>query len=120
MKQVAVIGLGCRFPGSCNSPIEFFENLKIKKDCIQPTPKQRWNSEWYQNDDKTRAGKLLPAKGGYMDYAFDFDNDAFNINAKEASNLDPQQRILLEVTHDALEDANISYKGLCVFRFAGW
>lgn len=111
MQNVAVIGIGCRFPGSSNSPIEFFANLKDKKDCVQPTPKQRWNSNWYHDNDKTRAGKLLPSKGGYMDYAFDFDNDAFNTNVKEASNLDPQQRILLEVTHQALEDANINYKG---------
>lgn len=111
-QQVAIIGLGCRFPGNANNPSTFFANLSNKKDCIVATPEDRWNLKFYQDDDKNRAGKLIPRKGGYMDHVSEFDNEAFNMNAKEAANIDPQQRILLEVTHQALEDANFDYKGM--------
>jgi len=116
---IAVIGLGCRFPGSSNTATQYFDNLLGCKDCITSTPKNRWNLDFYQDDDKSTAGKLVPKRGGYMDDLYDFDNEAFNMSAKEAMNIDPQQRVLLEVTHQALEDANIDFRGSNTGVFIG-
>lgn len=116
---IAVIGLGCRFPGSSNSVPQFYEHLRNSKDCITNTPKNRWSVDFYQDDDKATAGKLMPKRGGYMDDLYEFDNEAFNMSNKEAMNIDPQQRILLEVAHQALEDANFDFRGSNTGVFIG-
>jgi acyl transferase domain-containing protein/NADPH:quinone reductase-like Zn-dependent oxidoreductase/NAD(P)-dependent dehydrogenase (short-subunit alcohol dehydrogenase family)/ubiquinone/menaquinone biosynthesis C-methylase UbiE/acyl carrier protein len=118
--KLAVIGLGCRFPGSSNNPSQFFEHLVQGKDCLVETPRDRWNLDWYKDsDDNKRAGKMVPGKGGFIDDLFSFDNDTFSMSAKEAQTIDPQQRVLLEVTLQALEDSKIEYRGTNTGVFIG-
>lgn len=99
-EPIAIIGMGCRFPGSSNSPQEFWELLQKAKDGITKVPANRWDYELY-------ADRLSPY-GGFVDNIEQFDASLFNVNAQEAISMDPQHRFLLEVTWEALEHAGIS------------
>eukprot|EP01080_Neovahlkampfia_damariscottae_P004960 gene4960-8554_t len=117
--KVAVIGLGCRFPGSSNTPDEFFDNLVSKKDCVSEIPDNRWNKDFFYDKEKGTPGKINSKKGGFMDNIFNFDHEAFSMSVKESSNIDPQQKILLETTLQALEDSKLEYRGSKTGVFIG-
>jgi acyl transferase domain-containing protein len=117
--KLAIVGLACRFPGSSNSPKEYFENLLNSKDCIVDIPEDRWNKDFFFNPEKNTPGKMVVKKGGFMDNLFEFDNECFSMSVKEASNIDPQQKILLEVALQALEDSNLKYRGSQTGVFIG-
>lgn len=102
-EPVAVIGLGCRFPGA-DSPSAFWRLLCEARDAVREAPAERrrgWES-W-----GTRFGK-----GGYLDQIDAFDAGFFSISASEACAMDPQQRLLMEVCWEALEDAGHSPEAL--------
>lgn len=108
-EKVAIIGMGCRFPGGANSIEEFWELLASGKDGISNVPADRWDMEKYYDEDRQAPGKACNKKGGYLNCGIDgFDARFFNISPKEANALDPQQRILLEVTWEAFENANLN------------
>jgi acyl transferase domain-containing protein len=117
--KFAVVGLGCRFPGSSNTPEDFFDNLLNQKNCVSEIPEDRWNKEFFYSKDKTTPGKINSKRGGFMDSIFEFDHEAFSMSVKESSNIDPQQKILLETTFHALEDSNIDYRGSKTGVFIG-
>ena len=117
--KVAVIGLGCRFPGSSNTPDEFFDNLVSHKDCVTEIPDDRWNKDFFYHKEKGTPGKINSKRGGFMDNIFDFDHEAFSMSVKESSNIDPQQKILLETTLQALEDSKLEYRGSKTGVFIG-
>ncbi|OHX14649.1 hypothetical protein BI347_14880 [Chromobacterium sphagni] len=94
--EIAVIGLGCRFPQAEN-PLVFWDNLLQGKSAIGPVPEGRWR-------DPERA---QPFRGGFIAEADCFDAMFFKISPKEAELMDPQQRILLEVLWHTMEDAGI-------------
>ncbi len=107
--KIAIVGMGCRFPGGANSIEQFWELLVNGKDGISEIPADRWNVEKYYDEDRQAPGKACSKKGGYLDCKIDeFDARFFNISPKEANALDPQQRILLEVTWEAFENANMN------------
>ncbi|WP_462179138.1 amino acid adenylation domain-containing protein [Pseudoalteromonas maricaloris] len=101
---IAIIGMGCRFPGHANSPELFWENIKHGVDCIIETPESRWNIDTHYSSVKANKGKLSSKWGGYIDGIDKFDPAFFGITPREAEFMDPQQRKLLEVTWEALED----------------
>ena len=108
-EKIAIVGMGCRFPGGANSIEQFWELLSGGKDGISDVPKDRWDVEKYYDQDRQAPGKACNKKGGYLDCGIDeFDARFFNISPKEANALDPQQRILLEVTWEAFENANMN------------
>ena len=86
---IAIIGLGCRFPGAEN-PAAFWSLLHNGIDAISEKPRNRWNSD-------------EPCWGGYLDQIDGFDPQFFGISPREAEQIDPQQRLLLEVCHEAFE-----------------
>ncbi|MEV6824685.1 beta-ketoacyl synthase N-terminal-like domain-containing protein [Amycolatopsis sp. NPDC051102] len=92
---VAVVGIGCRFPGA-DGPAEFWELLSRGRDAVRTAPPGRWD-----------AG-AAPVLGGFLDDVAGFDAGHFGITPREAATMDPQQRMLLEVTWAALEDAGIA------------
>ncbi len=96
---IAIIGMGCRFPGQVDSPDTFWELLRNGKDAIAPIPPNRWRVA-----DYLEAGEY----GGFIANPDQFDANFFRIAPREAKLLDPQQRILLEVTWEALENAGIN------------
>lgn len=127
--KIAIIGMGCRFPGGANSIEEFWDLLSSGKDGISEVPADRWDVEKYYDADRQAPGKTCNKKAGYLDCGIDgFDARFFNISPKEAKALDPQQRILLEVTWEAFENANLNiehyngsntgvYVGICANEY---
>ena len=103
-EPIAVVGMGCRFPGGANNPEEFWELLKNGVDAIAPVPKDRWDIDAYYDPDPDTAGKMYTRYGGFVDRVDEFDAQFFGISPREAVNLDPQQRLLLEVSWSALEN----------------
>ncbi|MDR5728643.1 MAG: SDR family NAD(P)-dependent oxidoreductase [Terriglobia bacterium] len=96
---IAVVGMGCRFPGGGNSPEEFWTALKEGCDGVSEVPEGRWKDA-AELPLQLRRGAYLPEIDGF-DAAF------FGISPREAQLMDPQQRLLLEVTWEALWDAGI-------------
>ncbi|MCB0165378.1 MAG: type I polyketide synthase [Anaerolineae bacterium] len=105
MEPIAIIGLGCRFPGNCDTPAAFWNLLKQGQDAITEIPADRWDVDAYYHADPKAPGKIVTRYGGFIQHPADFDAPFFNISKKEAVSLDPQQRLLLEVSWEALENA---------------
>jgi polyketide synthase 12 len=105
--QIAIVGMGCRFPGKINSAEQLWSFLKRKGNGITDVPADRWSIDSFYDPDPLKAGKIKSRKGGFLKNIDHFDPKFFNIFPTEAIRMDPQQRFLLEVTHEALEDAGI-------------
>ena len=95
-EPIAIIGIGCRFPGA-NGPAEFWRLLRDGADGVGPIPASRWDSE-------ALSGLDIPLRGGFLEHVDQFDADFFGISPREAVFVDPQHRLLLEVTWEAIED----------------
>lgn len=102
--EVAVIGIGCRFPGA-DGVDEYWKLLADGVDAITEVPADRWNADEFFSPDPTAAGKMTTRRGGFLKAVDQFDRAYFGISPREASRMDPQQRMLLEVTAEALDDA---------------
>ncbi len=105
---IAIIGIGCRFPGGVDSPAEFWKLLTDKVDAIGPMPAGRFDLEQYYSPTPADPGKIITREGGFLNEIDRFDAAFFGISPREASAMDPQQRLLLEVAWEALEDAGLS------------
>ena len=108
MEPIAVIGMGCRFPGGANNPDAFWQLLRDGVDAIGDVPPSRWDVDAYYDPDPDAVGKIYIRQGGFIDLLRDFDADFFNIAPREMKSIDPQQRLLLEVTWEALESAALA------------
>lgn len=102
--KIAIIGIGCRLPGSASDYRAFWQNLIDGKDCITRTPADRYDVTTLGSRDKSKPGRLVGGRGGYIDGFDEFDPAFFGISPREAEHMDPQQRKLLEVAWEALED----------------
>jgi acyl transferase domain-containing protein len=108
-ESIAIIGMGCRFPGGVDSPEAFWDLLRQGEDAVTDVPTDRWNMDDYYDPNPDRPGKIYTRKGGFLTQPVDqFDPQFFGISAREAISLDPQQRLLLEVSWEALEQAHYS------------
>ena len=103
-ESIAIIGIGCRFPGS-SGPREFWQSIRDGVDAITEVPADRFNLDEVYDPDPTVPGKISTRWGGFVDQVDQFDPQFFGISPREAARMDPQQRLLLEVTWEALEDA---------------
>lgn len=103
--KIAVVGIGCRFPGGVQNAQDLWDLLSEKKDVIGPIPEDRFGNLEGQVSAAREAGKIVIDAGGFLDSIDEFDADFFQLSPREASLLDPQQRLLLEVTYEAMEDA---------------
>jgi len=99
-EPIAVVGMGCCFPGA-NNPEEFWQLLQEGKDAITSIPDERW----HELNDSTGMDTSV---GGFVPHLREFDPSFFRISPKEAMSIDPQQRLLLEVSWSALENAAIA------------
>ncbi len=105
-EPIAIIGMGCRFPGGADTPALYWDLLKNGTDAIREIPKDRWDMDAYYDPDPDKPGKIYVRHGGYLNHADMFDAKFFGISRREAESLDPQQRLLLEVAWEALEHAH--------------
>jgi len=108
-EPVAIVGMGCRFPGGANSPDDFWRLLENGGMATSDVPNSRWDAERYYDPDPEALGKTYVKRGGFLvpDQLDQFDAPFFRIPPREARALDPQQRLLLEVAWETLEQANI-------------
>lgn len=111
-EPIAIIGMGCRFPGGADSPEQFWELLANGVDAITETPLDRWNLDELYDTDPDASGKINSRWGGYLKNVDQFDPYFFGISPKEAALMDPQQRLLLETAWEALEDAGQTREAL--------
>ena len=117
---LAVVGLGCRFPGGADDPDALWSLLEEGRDVIGEVPRERWESgEWFDPDPE-RPGTTTTRWGGFLDGIDRFDAAFFAISPREAAAVDPQQRLLLEVAWEALEHAAIAPDRLAGSRTGVW
>ncbi|KAJ5215365.1 6-methylsalicylic acid synthase [Penicillium cinerascens] len=111
-KEVAVVGMACRVAGNNNSPEQLWQSLLEKQDASGEIPKMRWEPYLRRDPRNARILKETTSRGYFLDHLENFDAQFFGISPKEAEQMDPQQRLSLEVTWEALENAGITAKSL--------
>ncbi|AEV70716.1 polyketide synthase family protein [Mycolicibacterium rhodesiae NBB3] len=106
-EPLAIVGVGCRFPGGGDSAESFWRLLYSETDATCEVPESRWNADRYHDPNPAKIGKVVTRRGGFLSEIDQFDPQFFGISPREAHSLDPQQRLLLHVTWEALEDGGI-------------
>src|SRR6516162_4903628 len=106
LEPIAVVGMACRFPGGAN-PDEFWDFLARGGDAVREIPAERWDLDAYYDPDPDAKGKMYTRSGTFIPDYDQFSAAFFGISPREAQFLDPQQRQLLEVHWEALENAGI-------------
>ena len=104
MEPIAIVGIGCRFPGA-RGPEAFWRLLRDGVDAIRDVPASRWDADAFYDPDPSTPGKMNCRRGGFLEDVDRFDPQFFGISPREVRGMDPQQRLLLEVAWEALEDA---------------
>lgn len=108
-EPVAIIGLGCRFPGGVNNLEQLWQLLMDKKDVSKPIPIDRWDNDAIYDPDPLRPGHTHARTAAFLEEDVRaFDADFFGIVPREAKSIDPLQRMILEVVFEALEEAGIA------------
>jgi 3-oxoacyl-(acyl-carrier-protein) synthase/SAM-dependent methyltransferase/acyl carrier protein len=109
---VAIVGLAVRLPGGIASPERFWKALADGEDLIATVPAERWDAHAYWSSELDQPGTMYDIHGGFLSDVEAFDADFFGIHPREAASMDPQQRMLLELTWEALERAAIDPRSL--------
>lgn len=106
-EPIAIVGIGCRFPGDAHSPADFWRLLKEGRLAISEVSADRWDINTYYDPDPDAPGKMYTRHGGFLKNLAQFDASFFGISPREATRMDPQQRLLAEVSWEALEHAGL-------------
>ncbi|NJK65044.1 MAG: acyltransferase domain-containing protein, partial [Synechococcaceae cyanobacterium SM2_3_1] len=107
-EPIAIIGMGCRFPGRANTPEALWTVLQQGVDTVTEIPSDRWDVNAFYDPDPEATGKMYIRSAALVDGIDQFDAPFFGISPREADSLDPQHRLLLEVSWEALEYAGCS------------
>ncbi|MCB0210438.1 MAG: polyketide synthase [Anaerolineae bacterium] len=110
-EPIAIVGIGLRFP-KAKDPPAFWQLLKEGRTGVDRVPKGRWSESDFYDPKPGVRGKIVTNQGGFLDNIDQFDWRAFRISPREASRIDPQHRLLLEVTWEAFEDAGLNFATL--------
>ncbi|MEI7864136.1 MAG: SDR family NAD(P)-dependent oxidoreductase [Chthoniobacterales bacterium] len=105
--DIAIVGIGIRFPGGLNDVESFWKFLLEGRDAVTEIPADRWSIERYYDPEPGIPGKTIAKWGGFIDGIDRFDPQFFGISPREAPYIDPQQRLLLETAWEAIEDAGM-------------
>ena len=106
-ESIAIIGIGCRFPGGVNNTESFWKLLEEGREAVGEVPADRWNVERFYDAEPGLVGKTVAKRGGFIEGIDQFDPQFFGISPREAPYIDPQQRLLLETAWEAIEDAGL-------------
>ena len=91
-EPIAIVGMGCRFPGGVTTPDEFWDMLVSGTDATREIPSTRWDIEAFYDPLPDTLGKMYTRRGGFLETIDQFDPMFFDITPREAVTLDPQQR----------------------------
>ena len=105
---IAVIGMACRLPGGIDSPERLWEALLRGDDLVTEIPPDRWDADDYYDPEPGIPGRSVCKWGAFLDDVAGFDSEFFGINEREATALDPQHRLLLETSWEAMEHAGLT------------
>ncbi|WP_407937972.1 SDR family NAD(P)-dependent oxidoreductase [Micromonospora rifamycinica] len=112
-EPIAVVGIGCRYPGHSTSADDLWRLVFEGRHVITDFPTDRdWDTEGLYDPDPGKPGKTYVRQGGFLEGAAEFDAEFFGISPREAMTMDPQQRLVLETAWEALEDAGIDSASL--------
>jgi len=105
---VAVVGMACRLPGGIDSPDKLWEALLAGDDLITEIPADRWDADEYYDPEQGVPGRSVSRWGGFLDDVAGFDPEFFGISEREATAIDPQHRLLLQTSWEAVEHAGVA------------
>ena len=105
--STAVIGMACRLPGGIDSPEPLWEALLHGEDLVTEIPADRWDADEYYDPEPGVPGRSVSKWGGFLDDVAGFDSEFFGIGEREATAIDPQHRLLLETSWEAVEHAGL-------------
>ena len=105
-EPIAIVGMSCRFAGA-NSLAEYWRVIRDGVEAVSEVPPDRWDIDELYDPTGTQSGKMFTKWGGFVDRIDQFDPQFFGIAPREASRMDPQQRMLLEVAWEAMENGGI-------------
>ncbi|XP_060585864.1 narbonolide/10-deoxymethynolide synthase PikA2, modules 3 and 4-like [Ruditapes philippinarum] len=111
MDEIAIVGVGCRFPGADNLR-EFWRVLHRGENHVKEIPRERWNVDAFYDPDPSAPGKTYVRKAGFVSGIDKWDSKFYGISDVEAEVVDPQQRLVLDCVHMALEDGGIMKKDI--------
>ena len=111
-EPIAIVGIGCRFPGGITGPESLWDVVAGGVDATGEQPADRWDVRRYYDPDPDKPGTIYTTRGGFLDSVDTFDAEFFGISPREAHAMDPQQRLLLEIAWEALENAGIAPRRL--------
>jgi acyl transferase domain-containing protein/NADPH:quinone reductase-like Zn-dependent oxidoreductase len=103
---IAIVGMGCRIPGAA-TPDQMWQLLRAGVDCVTAAPRSRWDADSWYDPNPAALGKSVTREGGFLDQIDGFDAEYFGILPREADRMDPQQRLVLEVAIEAIDDAGL-------------
>ncbi|WP_165950209.1 type I polyketide synthase [Actinomadura sp. GC306] len=107
-EPIAIVGMACRLPGGVRGPGDYWKLLVRGRDAVGEVPADRWDADAFYDPDPHVPGRMNSRWGGFLDDVAGFDAEFFGISPREAVSMDPQQRILLEVVWEALEQGGIA------------
>src|ERR1700722_17795243 len=102
---LAIVGIGCRFPGGCDDADSFWRMLREGRSGIRKVPADRWNVDRYHHQDSGIPATIITDRGGFVENLAGFDAHFWGLSPGEAMRMDPQQRWLLEVAWEGFCDA---------------
>jgi acyl transferase domain-containing protein len=111
-EPIAIVGMSCRFPGGVSTPESYWRLLSGGVDAIGEIPADRWDVDALYDPNPDAPGRIATRWGGFVSGLAEFDAEFFGITPREAANMDPQQRMVLEVAWEALERAGYAPSGL--------
>ena len=106
-EPLAIVGVGCRLPGGVESLDDLCALLRAGGSGLREVPAGRWDAASLHHPDYRKRGHLHVHRGGFLDEVAEWDAGFFGVSPREALSMDPQQRLVLEVTYRAIEDAGL-------------
>jgi len=111
-EPIAIVGMGLRFPGGVRDAESYAELLWSGRDAVTEIPPERWSLDALYAPDPEQPGKMTTRYGAFLADVDQFDAEFFGVSPREAASMDPQQRLILEVAWEALENSGRSPTGL--------